>query len=148
MLWECFDCNGLAALVSGRDVFFLQGTYLCCLIIINENKDFFIFMNFITITCQLNLRKDELWICWCSQNAIELEEKEKREKEMRNQIIIEAEEYIQAFYEKRKLNVETNKASNREREKVKCWKANISTLFSFLLRHGLLNAWICAVILG
>jgi hypothetical protein len=38
---------------------------------------------------------------------------------MRNQIIIEAEEYIQAFYEKRKLNVETNKADNREREKVK-----------------------------
>lgn len=38
---------------------------------------------------------------------------------MRNQIIIEAEEYIQAFYEKRKLNVETSKVNNREREKVK-----------------------------
>lgn len=38
---------------------------------------------------------------------------------MRNQIIIEAEEYIQGFYEKRKLNVETSKVNNREREKVK-----------------------------
>lgn len=38
---------------------------------------------------------------------------------MRNQIIIEAEDYIQAFYEKRKLNVETSKVNNREREKVK-----------------------------
>jgi hypothetical protein len=38
---------------------------------------------------------------------------------MRNQIINEAEEYIRAFYEKRQKNCETNKAQNREREKVK-----------------------------
>lgn len=38
---------------------------------------------------------------------------------MRNQIIKEAEEYKEAFYEKRKLNCETNKVTNREREKVK-----------------------------
>lgn len=50
---------------------------------------------------------------------IHLEEKEKREKEMRNQIINEAEEYKKSFYEKRKVTCETNKANNREREKVR-----------------------------
>ncbi|KAL5540808.1 hypothetical protein UlMin_042249 [Ulmus minor] len=55
---------------------------------------------------------------WRRQNAIQLEEKEKREKEMRNKILEEAEEYKQAFYEKRQLNVETNKTTNREKEKL------------------------------
>lgn len=40
------------------------------------------------------------------------------EKEIRNQILEEAEEYKQAFYEKRKVNIETNKTNNREKEKV------------------------------
>jgi hypothetical protein len=55
---------------------------------------------------------------WRRQNAAVLAEKEMKEKEMRNQILIEAEEYIKAFYEKRQLNVETKKADNIDREKI------------------------------
>lgn len=46
------------------------------------------------------------------------EEKENKEKEMRNQIIAEADAYKKAFYEKRDKTIETNKSDNREREKV------------------------------
>ncbi|XP_047327944.1 clathrin light chain 2-like [Impatiens glandulifera] len=55
---------------------------------------------------------------WRRKNTIYLEEKEKKEKEMREQIFQEAEQYKKAFYDKRNLNVETNKAHNREREKL------------------------------
>ncbi|KAJ1396152.1 Clathrin light chain [Sesbania bispinosa] len=55
---------------------------------------------------------------WRRQNTIRLEEKEKKEKEMRLQIIEEADEYKIEFYRKREVNVENTKASNREREKL------------------------------
>ncbi|KAL0452743.1 UNVERIFIED_CONTAM: Clathrin light chain 2 [Sesamum latifolium] len=55
---------------------------------------------------------------WRRQNAIRLEEKEKREKELLSQIIIEADEYKVEFHRKQLTTVETNKVTNREKEKV------------------------------
>ncbi|KAK3226159.1 hypothetical protein Dsin_006021 [Dipteronia sinensis] len=55
---------------------------------------------------------------WRRQNAMRLEEKEKKEKEMLQEIIEEAEQYKAEFYRKRALAIENNKASNREKEKL------------------------------
>ncbi|XP_021769167.1 clathrin light chain 2-like [Chenopodium quinoa] len=55
---------------------------------------------------------------WRRQNAIRLEEKEKKEKEILSQIIEEANEYKVAFHEKRKLTCENNKNNNREKEEL------------------------------
>ncbi|KAK1561874.1 hypothetical protein Q3G72_002369 [Acer saccharum] len=55
---------------------------------------------------------------WRRQNAMRLEEKEKKEKEMLQEIIEEAEQYKAEFYRKHALAIENNKASNREKEKL------------------------------
>ncbi|KAG5550483.1 hypothetical protein RHGRI_015451 [Rhododendron griersonianum] len=54
----------------------------------------------------------------CRLNAIRLEEKEKREKELLREIIEQAEEYKTEFYRRRKLACENNKVANREKEKI------------------------------
>ena len=53
------------------------------------------------------------------ENAIRLEEKEKKEKELLSQIIDEADEYKVDFYQRQKVACENNKANNREKEKVR-----------------------------
>nr|GEX71092.1 clathrin light chain 1-like [Tanacetum cinerariifolium] len=55
---------------------------------------------------------------WRRINAIRLAEKENKEKELQNQIIEEGEMYKRAFHEKRLQNMETNKLTNREGEKM------------------------------
>ncbi|KAB1215378.1 Clathrin light chain 2 [Morella rubra] len=55
---------------------------------------------------------------WRRQNAIRLEEKERNEKEVLNQIIDEADEYKVDFHMRRKITCENNKATNKEKEKL------------------------------
>lgn len=55
-------------------------------------------------------------------NAIRLEEKEKREKELLEEIIDEANQYKVEFYRRRKLALDNIKASNRDKEKVRMSK--------------------------
>ncbi|XP_019151270.1 PREDICTED: clathrin light chain 2-like [Ipomoea nil] len=55
---------------------------------------------------------------WRRQNALQLEEKEKREKEVLSQIIDEADGYKVEFYKKREVKMEANKATCREKEKI------------------------------
>ncbi|KAM7467988.1 hypothetical protein LguiB_015550 [Lonicera macranthoides] len=54
---------------------------------------------------------------WRRQNAIRLEEKEKKEKEILREIIEEADEYKAEFYRKWKARSENNKSTNRVKEK-------------------------------
>lgn len=54
---------------------------------------------------------------WRRLNAIRLEEKEKREKELLEEIIDEANQYKVEFYRRRKLALDNIKASNRDKEK-------------------------------
>ncbi|CAI0443698.1 unnamed protein product [Linum tenue] len=54
---------------------------------------------------------------WRRENALRLEEKEKKERELLSKIIEEAEDYKVEFHKKREVTCESNKAINREREK-------------------------------
>ncbi|XP_010426768.1 PREDICTED: clathrin light chain 3-like [Camelina sativa] len=55
---------------------------------------------------------------WRRLNALRLEEKEKKEKEMVQQIIETADQYKADFYSKRNVTIENNMKSNREKEKL------------------------------
>ncbi|KAL2480461.1 Clathrin light chain 3 [Abeliophyllum distichum] len=55
---------------------------------------------------------------WRRQNAIRLEEKEKREKEMLKEIIDEADEYKAEYCKKWKIRCENSRDANREKEKL------------------------------
>lgn len=68
------------------------------------------------------------------QNAVRLEEKEKKEKESLSQILAEADEYKIEFYKKREITCATNKTTNREKEKVNSQSfktLNLETLRAF-----------------
>ncbi|CAM8897834.1 unnamed protein product [Rhodiola kirilowii] len=54
---------------------------------------------------------------WRRLNAIRLAEKDKLEKEMRAEILVEADEYKADFYKRRQVTVEKKKVSNRETHK-------------------------------
>jgi hypothetical protein len=55
---------------------------------------------------------------WRRENALRLEEKEKREKELLSQIIDEADGYKAEFYRKREITSENSKLANRDKEKM------------------------------
>ncbi|KAE8684784.1 Clathrin light chain 3 [Hibiscus syriacus] len=55
---------------------------------------------------------------WRRKNLIRLQEKDKKEKEMVEQIIKEADEYKAEFYKKISIAAENNRTSNRNKEKI------------------------------
>jgi hypothetical protein len=55
---------------------------------------------------------------WRRENALRLEEKKKREKELLSQMVDEADGYKAEFYRKREITFENNKSANRDKEKM------------------------------
>ena len=67
------------------------------------------------------------------QNALRLEEKERIEKELLNQILDEADEYKINFHSKRKITCDSNIASGSEKVSMKF------TLFNFVINSMILQ---------
>lgn len=78
-------------------------------------------------------------------NAVRLEEKEKKEKAILSQIIEEADEYKVEFYRKRVIACENNVVTNREREKVSLEFFLFSSFFGAVFSFNYVLKWCCEI---
>lgn len=68
------------------------------------------------------------------QNTIRLEEKERREKELLSQILVQADEYKVEFHRKRQASSETKRVTNREKEQVRTVVIYYNRIVLYLMR--------------